>query len=406
VFALAWTGVILLVTLARVEPNPGQSPIGSVCLICGDRGLADAILNIGLFVPLGLGLGALFGWRAAVVSALLLSAGVEAVQIVTPGRFPTAGDVLFNTLGGAVGAGLIRSIGLLPGWVRAPTRRGKLVCRLTSSALPLVPVVLLAPHAPGSGWWMQWTPDLGYMEAYQGRVLDARVDSIPLPAGPIGGDARIRDALLSANDLEVTFVTGSPPIRVAPVVSVYSADRLQVLMIAVEGHDLLYYRRTLGNALALDQPGMRWPGAISAPLGDTVRVRVRRERGRVCMTVDTAEDCGRSLGARDGWRLLLAGSTARLDPVLLSMFGLAWLAMAGIPLGLASASVRAAAVWGVTLGLVGGLLAEVLPETTFRVSAVVAVVVGALVGRAIGHVVATFPASTMGGPGPPHSAEH
>jgi hypothetical protein len=389
VFAVAWAGVILLLTLARVEPTPGQSRIETLCLICGDRGLADAILNIGLFVPLGFGVGAVAGWRAAVGSAVILSAGVELTQVFTPGRFPTVGDVVFNTLGGAAGWGLTRVIDALPRWLRAPTLRGRALGRLGSAGLILTPLALLAPHAPASNWWMQWTPDLGHMEAYAGRVIDARADSILLPEGPIGGDARMRNALLSDTDLDVTFVAGPPPSRVAPVASVYSRDRLQVLMIAIEDDDVLYYRRTLGNALALDQPGVRWPGAMSGMPGDTVRVRVRRERGRVCLSIDSTEDCGRSLGARDGWRLLLAGPTARLDPALVSVLGLAWLAFAGAPVGLVATSARSAAAWGLTLGLAAGLLAEALPETTFQVAGVMAVTAGALAGWALGQLVAT-----------------
>jgi glycopeptide antibiotics resistance protein len=83
--------------------------------------LLDVGGNLLLFVPLGLALvGALplagggRRWLAAVAAALVLSAAIEAVQLGMPSRATDVDDVLFNTLGAALG-GLAAVVWLRPG---------------------------------------------------------------------------------------------------------------------------------------------------------------------------------------------------------------------------------------------------------------------------------------------------
>jgi hypothetical protein len=68
----------------------------------------DFLLNLLLFVPLGMGAGAWFncsdrGGRLPrvllVLAAFVLSAGVECVQVILPSRYPASADILANTLG-------------------------------------------------------------------------------------------------------------------------------------------------------------------------------------------------------------------------------------------------------------------------------------------------------------------
>src|SRR2546423_15044685 len=93
---------ILVLTLA---PDSDR-PLGEhFCLICGTFGGVDAVLNVLLFMPLGLGL-AVAGTspRRAIVSMAVLSALIELAQLlVVPGRDATIGDLLTNSIGGALG---------------------------------------------------------------------------------------------------------------------------------------------------------------------------------------------------------------------------------------------------------------------------------------------------------------
>jgi hypothetical protein len=73
----------------------------------GRRWLADGILNLFLFVPLGLAV----GWnsqslKVPALFGLLLSIFLELTQIIVPGRDPALGDILFNSFGALLG-GLI-----------------------------------------------------------------------------------------------------------------------------------------------------------------------------------------------------------------------------------------------------------------------------------------------------------
>ncbi len=72
----------------------------------------DVLVNIGLFVPLGLLLATL-GWRAVVVLglALAISLSIEVTQYVTDlGRTADVDDVITDTLGASIGWGIAWAI--------------------------------------------------------------------------------------------------------------------------------------------------------------------------------------------------------------------------------------------------------------------------------------------------------
>ena len=76
--------------------------------------LPDAARNVVFYLPLGFLLGLWFGarsgappWRVvlgALLGAALVSVGMELLQINVPRRFPSIDDVIFNALGGGLGA--------------------------------------------------------------------------------------------------------------------------------------------------------------------------------------------------------------------------------------------------------------------------------------------------------------
>jgi VanZ family protein len=124
VAALAAIGVVSLLTLA---PWAFVHPLrGRVVWLLQDvaapvmtwlPGGPDQVLNTLLFIPLGATLALLLprrAWLVAIVAGFALSALVELAQESIPGRVPDAGDVLWNTCGGAIGVilvTLVRAIG-------------------------------------------------------------------------------------------------------------------------------------------------------------------------------------------------------------------------------------------------------------------------------------------------------
>lgn len=82
-----------------------------------DYGLADALTNVAVFVPLGVLVPLLVArasWPRVVLVAVAVSLGIEVSQLVTAhllsgGHLADVNDLLFNVLGGALGYGLLRA---------------------------------------------------------------------------------------------------------------------------------------------------------------------------------------------------------------------------------------------------------------------------------------------------------
>src|SRR5947207_11513956 len=83
----------------------------SFYLTSGDAALAELIQNLILFIPLGIGLALALPRRpvAAVFLGALLSFGIEFAQQYIPGRDPSVGDVVANTISTALGVLLVVS---------------------------------------------------------------------------------------------------------------------------------------------------------------------------------------------------------------------------------------------------------------------------------------------------------
>ena len=87
-------------------------------------GLTERALNTLLFVPLGATVALLLSrrlWPLAIFAGFALSATVEFVQESIPGRVPDAADVLWNTVGAAIGVLLVT----LPRLAAAAVRRSR-----------------------------------------------------------------------------------------------------------------------------------------------------------------------------------------------------------------------------------------------------------------------------------------
>jgi VanZ family protein len=133
---------ILVITLAPADRTTQSG--------AGHRWLADAILNLLLFVPLGLTLKWNFrSATAAVFCGLLISGAVEVAQLWIPRRETSLSDVAFNTIGTAVGV----VMGLRPRTWLVPTAKSSVA--LTSAAVASAAVLmtltalLLAPSTDG-----------------------------------------------------------------------------------------------------------------------------------------------------------------------------------------------------------------------------------------------------------------
>lgn len=384
-----------------------------LCIVCGSLGAADLLLNVAFFVPLGLFVHLAAGRRRglvlAVAAGLLLSALVEAGQLLVPGRYTTLGDLAANTAGAGLG-------GLAARWraalLRPPPGRAALLSLGAGGATAaafLLTGWLLTPSPTDGRNWVQWTPALGHYETYRGRVLAARLGELSLSPGRMETDRSeaARRAIRSGRPLAATVRTGPPPPGLASVVSLYDGEQRENVLLGLDGPDLVLRVRYRAADLDLSRPDLRLRGALAgvAP-GDTVRLAGwrpladaaaagPRSRGgadgprRVadadgerretwCLAAGERRGCGLGFPPGRGWSLL--EHPEGLAPAALRGLDAAWIALLFLPLGLWGVR-RPPSAAGLALAA-GGLLAA--PALTPLVAPGAVEAAGAAVGLGIG----------------------
>lgn len=362
------------------------------CVVCGARGIADGILNIALFLPLGWSLGA-NGWRPgrALAAGLLLSAGIETAQIFLPNRFPGIGDVLYNGTGAALGA-LVWAAGA--GWLRPAARRpGRRVWGWGGVGLAaiLAMPLLLAPAFPAGRYIAHWGPRLEGYDVFRGRLLEARVEGRAVRQGTVQPADSIPRRLLEGTELELAFRAGPPPQNLAPIFTLTRGELLQVLLIGVDDRDLVVRYRMWADRLRLDRPDLRDPG-LQAGWAEGEPVELAVELAGTGVRARSGDESPRSLTtpAGRGWSFLLYGK--ELDRRWGGLLDLVWMALWAIPLGLWAPGNRfagPAAAWAAALALVP-LASPVLAPGWLGVA-------GIAVGVAAGRLLSLISRGVLGG---------
>jgi hypothetical protein len=332
-FRLAALAGILVATL---YPYPGAPDSGTIewCVLCGEFGLADAINNVWLFLPLGVALGfsrvsAWRRWLTAPAVALL----VETTQLwIIPGRHATPSDVLFNSAGAALGVVLARGWR----WWLLPTERRS--HRLGVAAVLNLAVVLAAsgwlarPSLPRTRYYGQWTANLGMYDWYRGRVLAARIGDQRAPSWRLEDSEQAREDLLAGEPVDVTFIAGPPTGRIAPIFSVFDHRRLELFLVGVQREDLVLKLRNRAVAARLTTLDLRWPDAMrGVRAGDTLRLAVRSGVRGHCLRLGERERCGLRFPAAAGWGWL--GFVAEWSGPWRAALGAVWLALLALPVG-------------------------------------------------------------------------
>jgi hypothetical protein len=348
--------VLLILILTLTPSQPGTATSG-LCLICGERGLADAILNVLFFIPLGLLTRAGFGaWAPAVITCALLSAGIESIQVFLPGRDGSAGDLLFNAVGGMVGVAIVArarrsresGAGVAPGVARALTFVSGLTLGLTGWAL--------APNLEPGEYVSMWIPELGHLAPIDAHIEEVRLAGFHVRNGRLSDPEVIRARLTRGSPLVIVVDSSEPARGVGGLFAIYDDRRREVVLLGRHGDDLVYRVERRASSLRLDVPDIRVQGLFPRGGSDRLRIRVERdpdERGGVCLTWGAPEGgetrhCGLGLTLGRGWALLFypegLGATAR------GMLDIGWVFLLLAPTGLwvrrhrETASVGAAAV--------------------------------------------------------------
>ena len=386
--------IIGAATLTPQLPNPHLPPWYQPFTGAGD--LADALLNIGLFVPLGIALGiARVGRGRAIVIALATTVTVELLQgLVIPGRQASVGDVVMNVLGGWLGHAIARGTVAA---VRADARQARRLAMDYAAAwllATLVTAALLRPAIPVAGG------------AYRGRCGEG-----DLPACFPGQLARPA-ALREPGRREVAIVEGArlpvgrEPTLVVEIVDggiAYQPGRIAglsttpggaLLMLEQRSDWLLFLARTQGANWGLRSPAVVLRGVLGHPGRHVVAT------AGVSGTARWLETGGRRaelrLSAAEGWRLFFPWSALKDD--IIRTVGALFHAICLIPLAfwLARRSGRErgrAVLAGVVPTMVGaavafiggGLLLGLAPtRATDWLGALAGAVVGALLAGSVG----------------------
>jgi hypothetical protein len=363
------SALIAVSTLTPAGAASGDVSTPPLCLLCGDAVASDVLLNIALFLPLGVALTALgVRWRAAVAIVMVTTVSIEALQLhIVSGRDASLRDVLSNTIGGSLGWWLgarVRSLAF------PPPRDARTLAALwlvVLGALSCLGAWSTVPSFTPTPWFSQFA--LFSPQGFKGQVMAAAVGDARLPVDSLADSAshHIAREITRGNGATAMVITALPSNEAVHLIQL--ADRQSTMLVALyqEHADALFFVRLRASDLGFRSPRFRLrdafplrPGVIAHATGwsggDMVRVDVTgggHER-RVTYRVS----------AHWGWAMLAPTVSAidQWEPYLTAM----WIVLLVIPLG----------YWGAAG--IGGRPATTASVVTVALGALVMLVVAPL----------------------------
>ena len=381
---------VAAIAAVTLFPSDATSPGGDVfCLFCGWRQVADFVLNVILFVPLGAALCFRLGGRLKpVIIVALLTLLIEILQIPIPGRDANLRDLIANTLGGAVGMMMFRTAPVWLGASRAVGRGWSLSALAAALAVLTAGALMLAPSFPDTVYYGQWTARFGNMQPYHGRVLSATIGDIAVPSRRSRHSDSLQTMLRGGTPIHIRFRVGPATTGLAPIFSIYDEFQHEILMIGADRGDGVYRFRTAGIPL-FDQPDVRLRGAMNQlTRGDVSRIVIWRRGRSLCMTVGHTQSCNLGYTVGRTWSLLLFDE--RLGAAPLRIADMFWIALLFFPAGVWWRNRRA-----VTLKLATAMIGlaiipfatGVLHSSVFEYAgAVLGILTGGLAGKTLARL--------------------
>lgn len=343
------TTVFALTCIAWLTLRPLGGPLPSGfdwCVICGQSGGADFVDNVLLFIPLGLGL-RLAGVRPwpAWFAAAGLSASIETAQYwVISGRDSALGDLLANSLGGAIGIALVEARRLLLTPSRRAARRLAIAATIAVCALAAGIHWTLRPSLPTTQYWVQIASRLPQFIPFNGAVLDPTVDGDPMRDGRLSlpTTTALRTALLDGSArIAATIVPVAQPNadEVSPIVAFFDARHDEILVVGCVDSALAMRVRTHAADLRLQPPTLTAHGECTP--GDTIRIAAELlpRSGGARLTAATSAHttvATPSTGLWTGWHLLVP-DLGRFAAPMAGLITALWIAALSFPVAYWSA---------------------------------------------------------------------
>ena len=321
---LAVSGAAAILGLTLI-PNPSQAAFAALtpfsCLVCGEHGGADVLLNLVLFAPMAVGL-RLFGWSwgRVVVACAALSMTVELLQYsVLPGRDASLSDLLTNTAGGALAAWVGGRLGriLLPD--------GVLARRLSLGALAFwlgvtgFSAVALRPWSPGGWLRSECTRSQSTPHRFVGTVSQVRIDGATVPCDAELIPARPLRAALSRGDVRIDAAMRSGEATDGQrLIHAVRARSGFPLMLAQDGRAAAFTAPAMAGLFRLYSPVLRLRGAFPRQTGVPVEIAAGLHAGRMWVEASRPgfrERAEVALSPSFGWSLLLPWGLQEGRPV-------------------------------------------------------------------------------------------
>lgn len=374
--ALVWAIGVAAVTLT---PNGGPvARIVSFCLVCGERGTADALLNIVLFVPLGLLIGRRRGAIVALVLGLMVALCVETGQLLLRGRYSNAGDILWNGGGAWLGGLLAPSVRR---WLDGPVSFAPRVLAVGLPTLWIVATgILLRPAPVSSGFSFDDGLSL-HPDPVSGRDTSELTPVRPADASTyVLEDATMDRSPDGTWRLRATTVRRPSSRRLTPIAVVYDEVDRPVRVVGADRGDLVLWQRTWAQEVRLDHANHRLrSGLREHPPGRILTISASRSQERgLCLAVEDRQVCGLGTSPARTWTVLRSREHA--SPRFKTVVDIAWMATLTLSIGLLGGTARAT----IASASVFALMILVLPAVTPLVSAGWAELLGVGLGVAGG----------------------
>ena len=389
--AILGASAILVTTLTPSADAPGST---RVCVLCGDYGSSDFALNILLFVPFGLGLGLLARRWSGVFTVIAMTIAIELAQLsLVPGRDATLGDVMANSIGGAVG------IALASRWrdfVFPEERMRRILLGSAIAAWLLVDTLTAYSVLPAptlAQYHGQLARQLGKNPAYPGEIRVAAAGPVTIPDWHMDA-APLRESLRRADWIRLDVAPSGFTEWPASMLRVADASGTPILELGADRHRVVFGIRTGASVLHLRPYHVSLSNVFRRNSFEPVAIQARWRNGEAIVQaqqVDGVAKTAVTFGPASGWRLFMPWTVYSDNGDWERIADAVWMLILGFPLGFWSGVLGLkAAVRGnwkgtaiVTAVLAGGLILPSIamgspfPRTNDVIAAAVGVALGA-----------------------------
>jgi hypothetical protein len=183
----------------------------------------------------------------------------------------------------------------------------------------------------------------------------------------------------------VSVEAADPPPGLQPIFRIADAE-WPLVSLAAEGEDLVLSYRMRATRVGLDQPHLRFEGALSGVrAGDHVELTAWQHGHLFCLGAGAAERCGLGLSAAETWGLLFFPLPHRLALLVT----LLWIPALLLPAGFWSATRREFALVAVAAAVVLLLAGPAVGVHAPGTLAAAVALCGLLAGRLLGALLPT-----------------